>query len=158
MAKKGRIRAGFRWLIKQMPWPLRIVVAISLLVPVVFGAVLIWPSISTDVGGCKKIATFTLSEGEQKGFSLKDGSQLVVRADTVVGPPIKSKRSSGIGRNFVSGTWTIGSNGGPFSLRETDSATIGLARISSSSYSSSTGKPSSVRLRLGDCTSPQGTK
>jgi hypothetical protein len=145
-----------------MSWPLRIVVGISLLVPVVFGAVLLWPSISTEVGGCKKIATFTLSEGEEKSFSLEDGNQLVIRANNVVGPTLQSNGSTGgggrVGGNSVAGTWTIGSRSGQFSLGDTDSATVGLARIASSSYASTAGKPSSVRLRLGDCTSPAGTK
>ena len=158
MVTKGRVRAAFKVVVAQMSWPLRIVVGLSALVPIVVGAVLLWPSISTNVGGCKKIATFTLSQGEEKGFSLKDGNLLVVRADIVVGPRIRLDGSTGSGTNSMSGTWTIGSRSGRFSLRDTDSATIGLARIASSSYSSSTGKPSSVRLRLGDCTSPSGTR
>ncbi len=158
MATNGRARAAFKAVVAQMTWPLRIVVGVSALVPIVFGAVLLWPSISTNVGGCKKIATFTLSEGEAKSFSLMDGNQLMVRANIVMGPRIRLDGSTESGTNSMSGTWTIGSRSDRFSLRETDSATIGLARIASSSFSSSTGKPSSVRLRLGDCTSPSGTK
>lgn len=158
MATTGRLRAAFKAVVAQMSWPLRIVVGVSALVPIVVGAVLLWPSISTDVGGCKKIATFTLSQGEEKGFSLMDGNQLLVRADIVIGPRIRLDGSTRSGTDSMTGTWTIGDRSGQFSLRDTDSATIGLARISSSSYSSSTGEPSAVRLRLGDCTSPSGTK
>jgi hypothetical protein len=153
------VKKGLTWTDLRQIGPL-IVAGIGLLSALVVGAVLLWPSISTDVAGCKKIATFTLSEGEEKSFSLKDGSQLVIRATNVVGPTLRSNGSTGggAGGKSAAGTWTIGSDTGQFSLRDTDSAVVGPARIASSSYSSSTGKPSSVRLRLGDCTSPSGTK
>jgi hypothetical protein len=162
MAKKRRFRVGLMKLISEVGWGVTAFIAFCLLVPFGVLAVLFGPELSSDVGGCKKIATFTLSDGEEKSFSLKDGNQLVIRASNVVGPTIQPNGSTGGGErvvgNSMAGTWTIGDRSGQFSLRDTDSATVGLAKIASSSYSSSIGKPSSVRLRLGDCTSPAGTK
>jgi hypothetical protein len=158
MATKGRFRAGLLKLIAELGWGVTIFLSVCLLIPIVAGAALLWPSINPNVGGCKKVATFTLSEGEAKRFSLKDGNEFALRADTVIGPSVRSNDATSTGGNSVSGTWTIGSRSGRFSLRDTDSATLDLVRIASSSYSSSTGRPSSVRLRLGDCTSPSGTK